>query len=101
MTDEEIMYHPKGTEDENEYNIYDEEPPEYYLYNSIPVIYSDGMLIFESEKQSTAYFEMINKKEYADKRDFRRVQKNTALRFKEKNHHKLPRMNKQKFLFRK
>ncbi len=92
LTDEEILYHPKGTEDEEDYGDYDDQEFVQHFYNGISFMTTGDMLLFESKKDETTYFEMINKEDYAVKKDLRRLRKNT-MRFKVKMH-RLPKRNK-------
>ena len=73
LTEEEILYHPKGEEVEE---VDDETEFIYGLYNGIPIVEQDGLLLFETETHKTIYFEMIDKEEYAIKREWRHRQKN-------------------------
>ena len=74
LTEEEILYHPKGTEEE-----YDEESEYIYgLYNGIPIMEQDGFLLFETDRHKNIYFEMIDKEDYAIKRELQYRQKNAA-----------------------
>jgi hypothetical protein len=79
LTEEEILYHPKGEEEE-----YDEDSePLYGIYNGIPIVEQDGILLFETDRHQTVYFEMIDKEEYAVKTELRHRQKN-AIKFQVK-----------------
>ena len=79
LTEEEILYHPKGEEEE-----YDEESEPYYsVYNGIPIVEQDGMLLFETDRHQTVYFEMVDKEDYAVKTELRHRQKN-AIKFQVK-----------------
>ena len=79
LTEEEILYHPKGEEEE-----YDEESePIYTVYNGLPIIEQNGFLLFETDNHKTIYFEMFDKEDYAVKTEIRHRQKN-AMKFQVK-----------------
>jgi hypothetical protein len=79
LTEEEILYHPKGEEEE-----YDEgSEPFYSIYNGLPIVEQDGMILLETTAHQTIYNEMFKKEDFAVKTELRHRQKN-AIKFQVK-----------------
>ena len=85
LTDEEIMYHPKGIEEDDADGDYNsEEEVDFHSYSGITFITTeDGIMVFETEKHKNVYLEMVNKEEYDIKKELRYIKKNT-MRFNTK-----------------
>jgi hypothetical protein len=79
LTEEEILFHPKGEETEYE----EESEPVVGIYNGIRIVEYDDVLLFETDRQRTVYFEMIDKEDFAVKTELRKRQKN-AMKFQVK-----------------
>ena len=87
------MYHPKGTEEEDDEDEVEDQDFNEYFYNGISFIISNGEFLFDSDKQENVYFEMVNKENYADKKDIRRIKKN-AMSFKAQTYKRPVKWNK-------
>ncbi len=73
LTEEEILYHPKGEEEE-----YDEgSEPFYSIYNGLPIVEQDGFILLETTAHQTIYNEMFKKEDFAVEIELRHRQKNT------------------------
>ena len=90
LTMEEIMFHPRGTDEEED--LYDNEDLQYNCYNGIEFLSTDDKIIFKKPEHVSIYFEMINKEHCDIKKESRRIQKN-SMRFKVKTH-RMPKWSK-------
>jgi len=82
LSEEEILFHPKGDEEEDEEDMGD---VEFYDFHGIPIIETEQGLIFDSEKHRSIYFECVIKEDRAIRHEVTRRQKN-AMRFQVKAH---------------
>lgn len=83
MTNEEILFHGTNedesyVDDEEEEDMYMDDGSSFYIYNGIPIMNTDGMLCFETERDKTIYVEMTNKEDTSVKQDLRDRKKKFA-----------------------